>query len=281
MREINWQDIERRSDGSISAVHRIRFKSGYSFPLHKHRGFHEIVTCLNGGLTHTAPGRVVKQEAGDVLLIRDGDCHAISGRLGEFINIVLPNTWLKDMYIEDFGGLPEDVQVNLSQAEKELLISGYEDYAASADPNLKRIRYTRLALWIVELLIAAGGVPGRMRAGELKGRTPAWLYAAVRRLDSGTWKIQSPGELAEACGVSPEHLSRCWKKNTGMTPSGYLLRLRLDRALGMLKTSNMSVTHIALQNGFQSLNYFFVKFRKTYGVSPGAYKKNLKEKMPT
>lgn len=76
-------------------------------------------------------------------------------------------------------------------------------------------------------------------------------------------------ELARFSAVSPEHFSRLFKRETGVGFREYLNLLRLQRAEQMLKQQrDRSVAQIAAECGFGDSNYFSVKFKKMYGISP-------------
>ena len=76
-------------------------------------------------------------------------------------------------------------------------------------------------------------------------------------------------ELAEIAAVSPEHLSRLFRKETGFGFREYRNLLRLQKAEQLLKQQGgASVAEIAAECGFADSNYFSVAFKKVYGVSP-------------
>lgn len=76
-------------------------------------------------------------------------------------------------------------------------------------------------------------------------------------------------DMAKMFYVSSEHFSRLFKKETGFNFSEYVNLLRLQKAETMLKKQqNASVAEIASECGFNDSNYFSVKFRNMYGISP-------------
>ena len=84
----------------------------------------------------------------------------------------------------------------------------------------------------------------------------------------------SLSETALNLSVSPEHLSRAFKKETGFGFSEYLTLLRLQKAEYILKNEpGKSVNEVAFACGFNDSNYFSYKFKKQYGVSPSGVKK--------
>ncbi len=78
--------------------------------------------------------------------------------------------------------------------------------------------------------------------------------------------------VARAHFVSPEHLSRTFKRETEFGFNEYLTVIRLRYAEGRLKNRRGdSISKIAYDSGFNDSNYFSDKFKKTYGVSPLKY----------
>lgn len=74
--------------------------------------------------------------------------------------------------------------------------------------------------------------------------------------------------LAYKIGVSPEHLSRTFKKETGQTLSSYILEQRLKAALVMMQKTNMPLKQIAVECGFSNVNYFHTCFKKYFHSTP-------------
>lgn len=86
------------------------------------------------------------------------------------------------------------------------------------------------------------------------------------------------GDLAAAAGMSRGYFCTFFRRYTGLTPTAYLNRLRLERASAQLLESGCSVTLAALDNGFESASYFIRAFKKMNGCTPGAFCKSRKAK---
>lgn len=83
--------------------------------------------------------------------------------------------------------------------------------------------------------------------------------------------------LAADFGVSAEHLSRVFKRETGLGFNEYLSLLRLKKAEAVLKQNeDISVSEVAFACGFNDSNYFCEKFKGVYGMSPLKFKKSFK-----
>jgi transcriptional regulator GlxA family with amidase domain len=79
-------------------------------------------------------------------------------------------------------------------------------------------------------------------------------------------------DLAKAAGLSPAHFSREFRAAFGESPHGHLLTHRLERAAALLTTTDRSVAEICFEVGLQSVGSFTTSFKRTYGVSPAAFR---------
>lgn len=75
-------------------------------------------------------------------------------------------------------------------------------------------------------------------------------------------------ETAEAAGRDPAYFSRLFKKETGMRPSEYIEKTKLEEARRLLKEGNTSILEISEMMGFCSSSYFAKRFRQRYGQPP-------------
>ncbi len=79
-------------------------------------------------------------------------------------------------------------------------------------------------------------------------------------------------DLARAAGLSPAHFSREFRCTFGEAPHQYLLTRRLERAAGLLRNTDRTVTEICFAVGLVSVGSFTTSFRRVYGVAPLAYR---------
>jgi AraC-like DNA-binding protein len=77
--------------------------------------------------------------------------------------------------------------------------------------------------------------------------------------------------LAGEAHASTAHFARSFKRAFGETPHKYLVRRRIERAKELLRGTDLSVTEVSLEVGFQSLGSFSTAFRELVGESPGRY----------
>ena len=87
--------------------------------------------------------------------------------------------------------------------------------------------------------------------------------------------------LARHAHVSPAHFSRRFKEAFGETPHRYVLTRRVERAQELLRNTELSVSEICLEVGFQSLGSFSSAFHRVAGMTPTAYRATIAGFAPT
>lgn len=83
--------------------------------------------------------------------------------------------------------------------------------------------------------------------------------------------------LASVARISRPSLQRKFLASTGMTPLCFLHHMRLNLATLMLRNESSSVLQIAMEVGYNSLSSFNRQFRKAYGISPSAWRKQQRD----
>ena len=78
--------------------------------------------------------------------------------------------------------------------------------------------------------------------------------------------------IAESAGISATEAMRCFRRSIGVSPIRFLKERRLQRAAGMLRNTEQSISEIAASCGFWDMSYFTKVFRQLYGLTPTAYR---------
>lgn len=110
-----------------------------------------------------------------------------------------------------------------------------------------------------------------------RGDSPALPGFKLRRITD--WMAANLAEefslprLAHRAGMSEFHFNRLFKRATGMPPSQYQIKLRLDTARRLLRETKKSVITIANDVGYGNPSHFAQLFRKETGLSPTDYRR--------
>jgi AraC-like DNA-binding protein len=95
------------------------------------------------------------------------------------------------------------------------------------------------------------------------------VIGALENDFSKDWKLE---DLLKIAHMSRSNLMRVFRKATGQTPIEYLVRLRIQRAMELLRNTDLTITEIALQAGFNDSNYFTRQFRRIVGEPPRTFR---------
>jgi DNA-binding LacI/PurR family transcriptional regulator/AraC-like DNA-binding protein len=112
----------------------------------------------------------------------------------------------------------------------------------------------------------------RARTDPTAQRTYAPVRHALAYLEEHYRHRFSRWQVAQAAGVSEDHLGRLFHRELGVTLWEYLTRLRIRRAKERLQRSDDSVQTIARAVGFHDRAYFSRVFRKVTGIAPHAFR---------
>ena len=103
-----------------------------------------------------------------------------------------------------------------------------------------------------------------------KGRIEAVREEIIQNPEK-PWSLKS---MAQLSGYSPSRFSALYKEIFGISPKADLLKCRMELAENMLRYSNLSVSAIARECGFESIYYFSKYFKTIHGVAPSEYLKS-------
>lgn len=83
--------------------------------------------------------------------------------------------------------------------------------------------------------------------------------------------------LAHSIGYSLDHFRFLFKESTGIAPKKYILQKRLALAKKQISHSELPLTEIAENCGYDDYYQFATYFKKEVGISPSQYRKNKKQ----
>ncbi len=115
------------------------------------------------------------------------------------------------------------------------------------------------------------------------GQDPLLLRRLLRardRIDASSQEPWPISRLARVSGVSEAHFARSFHQAFGVPPHRYLLTRRIERAKALLRDTDLTVTAIAFDTGWNSLGTFGRTFREVTGESPKAFRAQERDRKP-
>jgi AraC-like DNA-binding protein len=119
-----------------------------------------------------------------------------------------------------------------------------------------------------------------LRAMVLTGPVFRRLCRARDQLATVEEPRSSVRQIALDARISPFHFIRQFEAVFGLTPHQFRTAARIDRAKRLLAAGELSVTDVCMEVGFSSLGSFSDLFTRRVGVSPSAYRRQMRTPEP-
>ena len=113
------------------------------------------------------------------------------------------------------------------------------------------------------------------------GPQPCHIRRAVALMEANFATKLSRKEMARAAGLSVSYFSKLFTQCIGLSPHQYLVRCRLHHGKKLLATleENLSLVDVAAEAGFADQAHFCRHFRRSYGVSPLAFRRTARRRI--
>ena len=181
---------------------------------------------------------------------------------------------------KELGNIPVIVLSAKSgeDAKVEMLTLGVEDYIT------KPFNIELLILRMKRLVALTSGTRGSRLIDPEPESIPItpldekMVEKAVKYVVANMKRAElSVEELSSHLGMSRVHLYKKLKTTTGKTPIEFIRLIRLKRAAQLLRESQLNVSEVAYQVGFNSPRNFSKYFRDEFGMLPSAYQETKEQ----
>jgi Transcriptional regulator containing an amidase domain and an AraC-type DNA-binding HTH domain len=262
------------------------------YMIHTH-DYAELVIILNGEALHIVDDETYKISAGDVYLIREKTAHGFSNvKHLAICNIGIKNDALTVKY-PDLKNLPGYQALYVLEPyyrrEHQFRSRLHLDYPSlqhvisiinnmNDEYNKKEEGFRSMFVsYLLNIMIYLSRIYPKMK-NEYNNKVLT-IANAVTHMERCYDKKVRIDELAKKAGVSTRQFNRIFKKNYGVSPVDYLIKLRIDKTALLLSNTDMSIIDIAIENGFCDSTHFARQFKTVLGVTPTAYRKSKNNKI--
>jgi AraC family transcriptional regulator len=186
--------------------------------------------------------------------------------------------FLRESFLEAALEVPFDCSPLFNSHDRELQAAAIQLFVAATrgDPDDSLLLESSVRRVASRLLHLNGPRPARPAHGGLARaahrRVDDMITAA---LDDTTASSPTLDQLAGAACLSVNHFIRAFQQQTGVTPHRHVVLRRLERGFTLLKKPGKSVAEVADGTGFATPAHFVATFRRTMGVTPGAFRAAL------
>jgi AraC family transcriptional regulator len=235
----------------VDVVYRQPVYSGW----HAHEQAH-LTLVLNGGNRERRSKTETQLRCGQVVFYRNHEHHRNDHTVFPSRNI---NIEISQGFFNYSG---------ISETDLELAVHQQRLNAADVVKILKEIS--------VDENHAAGNVAMLLAASTIKKRSqhlPAWVVQIKELLHDQWTDFPNLHDLSTAVGVHSTTISKYFTAYFGCTLGAYLRRLKIERALVMLRESQYSLTEIGHICGFSDQSHFIRTFKSETGFLPKSFRR--------
>ena len=266
------ENIKRGTDFFPAELHHVdKMHTRYHMPFHWHMDY-ELIHVISGRLNLHLNGVSCSLTSGENAWISSGTVHG--GTADECVyecvvvnlNDLLPNkSWVIPTY---FGKLPQE--------------SPFTDISNEIFATIKK-RQTKYKWITLGLFFQMVGSILNIDRNELSNTDKIYNSKHHNSIKSVLTYIQvhyneqiTLEDLSRTAFMSPKYFCRAFFEMVGKTPIDYLIFYRIQRACEKLVTSDLSISEVALQSGFNDISYFSRMFKRHKGEAPSAWRKQHK-----
>lgn len=256
----------------------------YNMSFHWHREW-ELIRILEGRFVLHANDEEIIARTGDILLIRDGMLHGGT-----------PDNCIYECFVFDLHGLFRSSEIikthlrpiynmkilpyihyphNRSTALRSITAEIMQSCAERADG---RGSHTELAVlgglcslfsYILKnhFYTEAGSV-----STDTSGRVMQ-IKSVLEYIEQNFRSSITLDTLSEIAGMNSNYFCRVFKEYTRQTPMEYVIFYRIEQSAITLTTTDLPITDVALECGFNDCSYFIRTFRRMKGLTPSRYRK--------
>ena len=269
-------------DDPFSTYHIENAGRSFQIPVHWHDEF-EIIYVRSGFLAVSISGESYIGKTGDAFVVSPGNLHLMGSQTGtvDYYTFLFPlkyisfrtDDMLDEKLLEPLNSGHLMICPIVKDTAKELCEQLIEIYEAKKDESESKITTQVRTKIILLQFILEMWKKGFVIENDTSGRNTVEKEMVSYIQQNFTGKI-SLREFGEQFHLSEKYISRYFKEHFHITLSQYVTYLRLEHAKQLLQDTDIPVTDVAMQSGYQNVSYFIRSFQKAYAVSPLKYRKN-------
>ena len=267
-------------DDPFSTYHIKNEGRSFQIPIHWHDEF-EIIYVKSGFLTVSISGENYIGKPGDAFVVSPGNLHFMGSQTGnvDYFTFLFPLKYisfrtddiLDDKLLEPLNSGHLIISPEIEDTVKEQCEQLVEIYGAKKEESQSKITAQIKTKIILLQFILELWKKGFIVENDTSGKNTVEKEMVSYIQQNFTGKILLK-EFGEQFHLSEKYISRYFKEHFHITISQYVTYLRLEHAKQLLQDTDIPVTEVAMQSGYQNVSYFIRSFKKTYGMSPLKYR---------
>lgn len=241
-----------------------------------------FLLMLNGEIQVEVDGHASYLNGNDVMLVEADTPYTVTGHGS---NLVMTTRMDYDFFMQGKAGLgtgslvcnsAEDSERDYSLLQKMLSHLSLNYFESTDNRELRQLELCYALLYHLNTTHYVADSP-----------EAAGADAAIRRdrqiisyIESNYMHELQLEDLAQLSYLSASYLSRMFRKLTGTNFKAYLQDVRLRHAVADMRSTDLTITAIAYNNGFPNVSALNTAIRKKYDMAPNEFRKSLAEEDP-
>lgn len=242
----------------------------------------EIVVLYEGNVSLETAKESIILKKGDGVFINSEELHYFK-KIGDEKCVLISYVFDKSLVIGDKGSIIErkyieplvqnktlslfKISETLSRKLEEVFFE-YEDKKFGVEINIRNI----LSSVLLEIIIEnREKLIEKKTYKNLDNQRIKGMLDFIQKNYSNELTLK---EIGEAVFIGERETLRCFARTIGISPIEYLKKYRVKVAANLLTTTDLPVTEICIQCGFNSPSYFSKSFQRVFNVTPREYRKN-------
>ncbi len=161
--------------------------------------------------------------------------------------------------------------------QKEILDTLLSVFAIQRSEHICEIRTVETLMRLWRMIYESRGNIENAPMQQPSARTQAQLQIMLQYIHKNYPYQISLDDIANTVTLSKSSVLNIFNKNIHTSPVNYLVNYRLKCAAKLLAITEDSVLSIAHETGFENVGYFCRKFKDTFQLTPGEYRKRKKD----
>lgn len=255
---------------------------------HRDQGM-EVICVLGGVASWQVEGQEIRVPAGSLVVTWPWERHGSVMPTEPGLELIFASVSMRRSYRRQPDQLRWPAALMLDNPEGRQLTGQLQMQIQ----HQRTTRYSQAVLWLLQQMVQERNHPGshdrvltaslarslivhlqRCLAENATDYPPRFeadrrVQQVMKRIEQRceqSWSLES---MAAACGLGRSRFADLVRQQTGDTPMMYVNRLRVQKAMTLLKTTDRSITDIAMGTGFGSSQYFCRVFKAYTGMTAG------------
>ena len=230
--------------------------------------FYEFFIVIDGEITQLINEELMELSEKELQILAPDDSHALSAtfKKSKIRNIAIDANYFEHR-ISLLANKGESISKKIS-----LDTHTYNELMEKTDIAKKHINNPEIYNFIMKNVLDTVLIHACVFLNNEKS-LPLWLKQLCDDMKQTDNYIAGLPRMLELSHKTQGHLNRSIKKYLGVTVTEYINSHRLDHAAKLLRTTDKKIVDIALESGFESVQYFNKIFKQNFSVTPHKYRK--------